>query len=58
MQQHRLNNRSNTIELSAFKSDTKLVKMEKDRKKAVIAKLQNYQRKDVRKQYEEEYYDA
>jgi len=31
--------------------------MDADRKKALIAKLQNYQRKDAKKQYEEEYYD-
>lgn len=43
--------------ISAFKSDTKLVKMENDRKKALVQRLQNYQRKDAKKQYEEEYYD-
>ena len=47
----------NSVSISAFKSDTKLVKMENDRKKALIARLQNYQRKDAKKQYEEEYYD-
>jgi len=45
------------VSISAFKSDTKLVKMENERKKALIARLQNYQRKDAKKQYEEEYYD-
>jgi len=43
--------------ISSFKSDTKLVKMDNDRKRALVARLQNYQRKDAKKQYEEEYYD-
>jgi len=41
MQQHQRHNQGNTFELSTIKTDTKLVKMDKDRKKAVIAKLQN-----------------
>ena len=45
------------MSISAFKSDTKLVKMENDRKKALITRLQNYQRKDAKKQYEEENLD-
>jgi len=48
---------SNAVNISGFKSDTKLVKMDNERKKALIVRLQNYQRKDAKKQYEEEYYD-
>lgn len=45
------------VSISAFKSDIKLAKMDNDRKKALIGRLQNFQRKDAKKQYEEEYYD-
>jgi len=35
-------NLGNAVSISDFKSDTKLVKMDNDRKKALIARLQNY----------------
>ena len=41
-QQRNHHNLGNAVSISAFKSDTKLVKMENERKKALIARLQNY----------------
>ena len=35
------------FKISAFKSDTQIIRMSETRKKALIASLQNYQRKDV-----------
>lgn len=33
---------NNNVSISVFKTDTKLAKMENERKKALIMKLQNY----------------
>ena len=35
-------NHINTLSISAYKSDTKLVKMENERKKSLVQRLQNY----------------
>ena len=48
-QQRSHHNLTSAVSISSFKSDTKLVRMENDRKKALITRLQNYQRKDAKK---------